>query len=320
MTMLPQHQQPHVGGNIQRLDLSAILDRAGNRIVSHWAARLAEKQDSCGDTAEVRTLPLIARLPLIFRVAESHPTAGPVTMAHAILDTSQGPLNFYDNGLQDTIPDGLVGNTARKPGQNETNIDEGGRTPEDADYAITGLSVRHVGTRAVYGTASPFAAEAVTDADVLAAYKGTVLVYDPSNLMLPDAFCSPGNLEDGAWRLAKDCCALKFEWDRGTSVYMGNLGAIPDGSPNSMLQALGQPIQTNRYYAREGWMWCGRTSKMDQGRKQFRAVVEVKAPLVVPFTIPTLLGTATKVAPTRIIMDIEFGLHGTGFKTATRPS
>lgn len=276
-------------------------------------SKLVEVYRKAGLPFEATTKPYKSQATFVAEIIFPEPSAAAATMAHAIFREGQQDIVF-DFGVGDAIPDGF-GNTYRATDA-ETNQAKGGQTNGAVDFVIEGISASMKGARIKWpaGTAAA-AGVPITDADLKAAYEGTIsgqkppsMILDPAALMTPPQMFSPFNLESALMTALAPSLAVDIEFDRRKTEHIGTLDEIPEGGAKSFLRANGDPRTDNRYRIPEGYMW----RRAGEPDSNLAVILTLMDPVVVPITIIGLFGTTQSpvIVPQSIAVDITMRVHG----------
>jgi hypothetical protein len=248
-----------------------------------------------------------------FTIEDLHPTTSP-TQAFAVLEAGT-EIEFFDYGRRnDTRPDGFGGQL--EADESDTNLDEAYYTEASRDFAFESLALTRSGHRiqwiAPSTTSLEIGTETIGNEDVALAFRGQWPIDDPGSLMSPPQLASPANLRDVFAEAVKACFLLTLEWDERAKVPLGRLDGLPEGGAKSLLNSGGLPFQGNRMMIPDGQHWRGR-GRGDNSNTLMELHAKCFKSIVIPITLPTLLGQSTKEPPLGIAVDFTISLFGEEF-------
>ena len=260
------------------------------------------------------TRPYKSKLPFTWSVADARPVGGPFTTAFAILRSNQ-TREFFGYGLGAAIPVTTTATKANGATEADTNMGDPRNTNGTEDMVIESISASSSGIRVQYSdTDTQVVALALTDPDVIAAFKGLRAIVDPGTMIAPPQATSPFNLEDALFEGLKSVASVKFQWDRSGFIPIGTLDQIPEGAARSFLRASGDPRTDNRYKVPEGYAW----RRKSLSAADFICQVSIVDPVVCPINLIAPAGQgATASVPQNLYQDVIMRVHGIALTTAT---
>lgn len=268
-----------------------------------WRDKALKMYAQHGEPFEAFTKPYKSTMQFDFVVPSTDAfPGGAITMAHAILRAGT-TFELFSYKIGDNIPYGAAGTTKAATAA-DTNLSRPRGTNGNEDFIIEGMSGSVRGHRVVYPSA---AYGTTTDTDVVQAYQGQRVLYDPASLAAPPQVYSPFNMENGFFNALAPLAEVTFLWDRNKTIVIGTLDQIPEGAAKSFLRANGDPRTDNRFKAPEGYVWRAQ-GKPDS---EFTVKVTTYEALVVPISFVALKGAATLTTTlTDICVDFILRLHG----------
>jgi hypothetical protein len=248
------------------------------------------------------TMPYHSVRSLAFDVVDVDTTNG---LAWGVARRGQ-TMDFFGYGVGDRITLGAVQNFQAT--EAETNLAKGKSTNGAADFIIEGVGMSCRALLINYSIGSGVIVPvAPTDPDVVAAFAGTVPVWDPASIFMVPQGQSPANLENGMFQALMPHMSLEFEWDRKRTAKIGVCDLLPQAGGASYLRANGVPSSDNRYEIPEGYVW--RRDGEPDG--EFMARVTLERALVVPLSLRSDITTPTAFdAPLRIYMELLMRVYG----------
>lgn len=254
---------------------------------------------------------------ILFETVDAFPGAA-VPMAHARAAKQQ--VRWFDFGTGQAVQD--VTNLSFQAPNSWTNQGKASETNGGVDFCIEGISLSFRPPRFIYSVADAPLASSL-DPYVRTMYDGIgatgasptpVVAVDPAALASPPQVGSPFNLEQAFASAISPALAIKLQWNKEQTEYLGSADEIPEGGARSYLRANGQPRIDNRYKIPEGYMWY-RSGRTDS---QFNVIGDLTEGVVVPFNGIALFGASAPIVfPTRIAVDIICRVHGLSVR---RPS
>ncbi len=215
-------------------------------------------------------------------------------------------MDFFGYGVGDRITLGNVTNFSAT--EAETNLAKGKSTNGAADFIIegVGMSCRAMLINYTIGS-GVIVPVAPTDPDVIAAFAGTLPVWDPASIFMVPQGQSPANLENGFLQALMPLMSLEFEWDRKRTAKIGVCDCLPQAGGSSYLRANGVPSSDNRYEIPEGYVW--RRDGEPDG--EFMARVTLERTLVVPLSLRSDISSPTSFdVPLNIQIELLMRLYG----------
>lgn len=263
---------------------------------------LIQQYDQLGKPYEAKTKPYISTQQLALAVVDAFP-AGAITMAHAVMRAGQQVL-WFSYKLGDNINYGPA-NVTRVALETDTNQTKPRMTNGVEDFVVEGVSCTLKDQRLDYASTVYSGA----DPDVVNAYLGKTILYDPAALSSPPQMFSPFTLEKAIFSAIAPAIAVEFQWDRRRIEAIGRLDQFVEGGGKSFLNANGDPRTDNRYRIPEGYLW------RREGQPDSEMVVRGFCPeaVVVPINLiipPNNSGSTTNVKPNDLFLDITLRLHG----------
>lgn len=265
-------------------------------------SKLIAQYDALGVPYEAKTKPYISTQQVSLLVVDTFP-AGAITVAFAVMKAGQ-QWNWFGYKLGDNIPYG-PGNTTRVAVESDTNLTKARMTNGIEDMVIEGVSSTLKSQRLDYA-ATVYSG---VDPDVINAFAGKCIIYDPAAIASPPQQFSPFTLEKAIYSAIAPAIAVEFQWDRRRIEAIGRLDQFVEGGGKSFLNANGDPRTDNRYRIPEGYMW------RREGQPDSEMVVRGTTPeaVVIPINLiipPNNSGSSTNVAPKDLFVDITVRVHG----------
>lgn len=235
--------------------------------------------------------------------SESFPTGGGgATMGHAVFKKMQ-QVEWFGYKIGDSIPWGPAQGDTRPALEDDTNLSTARHTNGNEDFVIEGISMTCRNLRGAY----PEDTYTGTDPDVVNAYVGKAVMYDPAAIAFPPQLMSPFNLESTLWTAIAPLISIDFQWDRTDSIKIGTADEIPEGGAKSFLRAVGDPRNDNRYRVPEGYLW----RKQGDPGAEFVVVGTLREACVLPVSFVGIMGSDTvETTLTDLFCDITARLHG----------
>jgi hypothetical protein len=265
-------------------------------------SKLIAQYDALGQPYEAKTKPYISTQQFSLTVVDAFPTAA-ITMAHAVMKAGQQVL-WFGYKLGDSIPYG-PGNTTRVAIESDTNLTKARMTNGIEDLVIEGVSATLKSQRLDYAST----VYSGVDPDVINAYGGKAIIYDPAALSTPPQQFSPFTLEKAIYSACAPAIAVEFQWDRRRIEAIGRLDQFVEGGGKSFLNANGDPRTDNRYRIPEGYMW----RREGQPDSEFVCRGTTPEAVVIPINLiipPNNSSSTTNVKPNDLFFDVTIRVHG----------
>jgi hypothetical protein len=264
-------------------------------------SKLIAQYDALGVPYEAKTKPYISTQQLSLQVVDTFPSV--ITMGHAVLRAGQF-FFWFGYKLGDSIPYG-PGQTTRVAVESDTNLTKARMTNGIEDMVVEGVSATLKSQRLDYAST----VYSGVDPDVINAYAGKAIIYDPAALATPPQQFSPFTLEKAIYSAIAPAVAVEFQWDRRRIEAIGRLDQFVEGGGKSFLNANGDPRTDNRYRIPEGYLW------RREGQPDSEMVVRGFTPeaVVVPISLiipPNNSALTTNSAPKDLFLDVTVRLHG----------
>jgi hypothetical protein len=264
--------------------------------------KLIQQYDALGVPYEAKTKPYISTQQFVLQIVDAFPAAA-ITMAHAVLRAGQ-TVTWFGYRLGDNIPYGPA-NVTRQALESDTNLSKPRMTNGVEDFVIEGVSATVKSQRLDYSST----VYTGVDPDVINAYLGKAIIYDPAALSSPPQQFSPFNLEKAIYSAIAPAIPVEFEWDRRRVEKIGRLDQWVEGGGKSFLNANGDPRTDNRYRIPEGYLW----RREGQPDSEFICRGTTPEAVVVPINLiipPNNSSSTTNVKPNDLFIDVTVRLHG----------